>query len=265
MKRFYIYILILLLTKNLFAQDYSSIGKSISYSDIYKKAKRFKNIDDALLIPDKVLYLDLTIDKDGANYQKFVENQSKFINLRKLIIDNRWYQLNLKSVPDISLFKDIEFLQVYNLSNLKFDNLSSLINLKYLDLTACELKSLPSSIFNLKQLEFLNLSLNYLSTLPDNIGQIINLKEIDLTNNCFVEIPKQIAQIKELLYLDINNAEIAGQFINGKAFCKNTITVYPSIFSDCKRLKTVHLYKVIIADGIIDKLKAEFKEIKFKA
>jgi hypothetical protein len=261
--RTFIFIVILVLTRDIFAQDYSSLGKSINYSDTYRKAKRFKNIDNAIITPDHLQYLDLTVDKDGLNYKKFVDNHAKFKNLRKLIIDNRFYQIDLKSVPDLSVFKDLEFLQVFNLSNLNFDKLSSLTNLKYLDLDACELKSVPVSIINLKQIECLILSLNYLSSLPDNIGEMTSLKEIDLTNKCFVEIPKQIGQIKELLYFDINNAEIAGQFINGKLFCKNILTTYPTILSDCKKLKKVHLYKVTVDKATKDKLKAEFKAIKF--
>ncbi len=261
--RTYIFILIIVLTKDIFAQDYSILGKSINYSDTYRKAKRFQNIDNALLAPDQVLYLDLTVDKDGINYRKFVDNHSKFINLRKLIIDNRWYQLDLPVVPDVSAFKNLEFLQLFNLPKLNFDKLTSLTNLKYLDLDACELKNLPSAIINLKQLECLILSLNYLSTLPDNIGEMTNLKEIDLTNNCFIEIPKSIGQVKELLYLDINNAEIAGQFINGKLFCKNTLTVFPTILYDCKKIKKVHLYKVAVDKATKDKLKSELNNIKF--
>ncbi len=261
--RTYIFILIILLTKDIFAQDYSSLGKSINYSDIYRKAKRFQNIDNALLTPDQVLYIDLTVDKDGLNYQKFVDNHAKFKNLRKLIIDNRWYQIDLKPVPDISVFKDLEFLQIFNLPNLNFDILSDLSNLKYLSLNACELKTLPSSIIKMKQLEFLDLSVNYLSALPDNISEIISLKEIDLTNNRFIEIPKQIEFVKNLLYLDINNAEGDGYLINGKALCKNTLTVYPAILSNCKNLKKVSLYKVIIDKPTKEKLKAEFKTIRF--
>lgn len=252
-----------MLTKNIFAQDYSYLGKKINYTDTYRKIKRFQNIDNALLSPDKVMYLDLTVDKDGVNYQKFVDNYSKFTNLRKLIIDNRWYQIDLKKVPDLELFKDLEFLQIFSLPNLNFDKLSFLTNLKFLELVGCELKSVPASIINLKQLEYLNLSLNYLSVLPDNISEITNLKEIDLTNNCFVEVPKQIGQVKELLYFDINNAEMGGQFRNGNFFCKNTLTSYPTILSECKKLKKVHLFKVVVDKATKDKLKNEFTTIKF--
>jgi hypothetical protein len=259
----YIFIFIIVLTNDIFAQDYSFLGKSINYSDVYRKAKRFQNIDNALLIPDQVQYIDLTVDKDGLNYKKFVDNHSKFINLRKLIIDNRWYQLDIQAVPDLTVFKDLEFLQVYNLPNLNFNKLSALTNLKYLDLNACSLKSLPPSILNLKELECLNLSVNNLSVLPDNISELTNLKEIDLTNNCFAEIPKQIGLVKELLYLDINNAETAGQLINGELICNNTLTVYPTILAECKKLKKVILYKVIVDKVTKDKLKAEFKNIKF--
>lgn len=248
---------------SLFAQDYSSLGKKINYSETYRKAKRFKDVDKALRTPEQVQYLDLTVDKAGSNYQKFVDNHTKFVNLRKLIIDNRWYQIDLSSVPDLSVYKNLEFLQVYNLPDLDFDKLGSLTNLKYLDLDACGLKSLPASIIGLKQLEFLSVSVNYLSALPDNIGELPNLKEIDLTNNCFEEIPKQLALIKELLYLDINNAEGTGQFLNGELFCKNALTTYPAILSDCKKLKKVHLYKVAVDKATKDKLKEEYRSIQF--
>ncbi len=259
----YLIIIILFLTKNIFSQDYSSLGKKINYSETYRKAKKIQNIDNALVSPDQVLYLDLIVDKVGSNYNKFIDNYSKFRNLRKLIIDNRYYQIDLQSIPDISVFKDLEFFQVLDLPNLNFEKLGDFTNLKYLELAGCELKSFPSSIINLKKLECLNLSINYLSSLPENIGEMPNLKEIDLTNNCFIEIPRQIGLVKELLYFDINNAEYVGQFINGKLFCKNTLTIYPSILSECKKLKRVELYKVDVDKETKDKLKEEFQNIKF--
>ena len=257
------FILILFFFNKINAQDYSFIGKKINYSDSYKKIKKVKNIDDALIAPTQVLYLSLTVDKDGLNYKKFIDNYEKFTNLKKLIIDNRWYQLNLTDVADISVFKDLEFLQVFSLPNLDFDKLGSLTNLKYLDLTGCNLKTFPASVLNLNQLEFLCVSLNYLSTLPNNISELKNLKEIDLTNNCFVEIPIQVSQLKELLYLDINNAEFAQKFNNGKLFCSNSLTVYPAFLSDNKKLIKVSLYKVNVDEKTKNKLRMDFKTIKF--
>ncbi|MCD6068313.1 MAG: leucine-rich repeat-containing protein 47-like [Bacteroidetes bacterium] len=246
------------------AQDYSSLGKKINYSDVCRKAKKFKSIEEALLSPGEIQYLELTVDKDGLNYQKFVDNHSKFTALRKLIIDNRWYRLKLPANPDLSVFKELEFLQVYCLPSLKFDKLNELSHLKYLDLDACELTSVPVSILGLKQLEFLNVSMNFISGLPDNIGEMTSLKEIDLTNNCFAEIPKQIAEVKGLLYLDMNNAETAPQSLDGKLSCKNTLVVYPSVLADCKKLKKVSLYKVNVDKATQKKMKAEFKGVKIK-
>jgi Leucine-rich repeat (LRR) protein len=259
----FLFLFIILFATGIYAQDYSYSGKSLSYSESYRKAKRFKTIDAALLKPEQVQYLDLTVDRDGLNYQKFIDNHYKFTQLKKLIIDNRWYQLNLQAVPDLTVFKELEFLQVLSMPNLNFDQLSSLSHLKYLDLDACGLKSLPASIIPLKQLECLILSVNYLTVLPDNINELTNLKEIDLTNNCFEEVPKQIAQLRELLYLDINNAEGDGQLLSGYLLCKNKLLAYPAVFSNCRKLKKVSLYKVSIDKATKHQLKAEFKTIKF--
>lgn len=242
-------------------QNFSELGKKINYSSIYRKAQKFTNIENALLAPEKVLYLKITVDEDGHNYQKFVDNHSKFINLRKLIIDNCYYQIEIHKVPDLSIFKDIEYLQVFCIPKLNLDKLSSLSNLKFLEINGCEINDFPSSILKLTNLECLNLSVNYLSRLPDNIGEMTNLKELELTNNCFDEVPKQIVGLHELLYLIMNNAEEAGQFKNGKLFCKNTVTTYPGLLIGCKKIKKVILSKV--DDETQEKLKTEFPSVKF--
>lgn len=258
-----IFITIIFLTTNLVSQDYSMLGKKINYSEEFRKADKYKDISKALTNPAQVLSLELIVDKDGNNYKRFIYNQSKFVNLRKLIIDNRWYQLDLNAIPDLSVYKNLEFLQIYHLPKLNLEQLTGLTNLKYLGLLSCNLKALPSSIFKLKQLEFIDLTLNYLNIIPDDISQMTNLKEVDLSNNCFEEIPKQLAKVQQLMYLDMNNAEFSKQFNDGTLFCYNKITVYPEILSEFKALKKLHLFKVNIDIKTKDKLKSDFKNIKF--
>ena len=256
------FLLILLLANTISAQDYSQLGKHVNYSDTYRQAKKVKNIDKALLHPEEILDLELRVGFEGMNYQKFIDNQSKFIHLRKLVLDN-CYQVELKSFPDLSLFKELEHLQIFNIPGTNLDKLSSLTDLKYIEIDGGKISSFPMSILSLKKLECLNLSVGYLTTLPDNISELTSLKELELTNNCFDEIPKQISGLNELLYLTINNAETAGAFMNGNLFCKNALTVYPSVFAECKKLKEVSLFKVKIDKAEKVKLRAEFKTIKF--
>jgi hypothetical protein len=258
-----IFLSILIVTKSVLGQDYSTLGKKLGYSDEYRKAEKHRDINKALQNPEQILFLELIVDKEGKNYKIFIDNQSKFTNLRKLIIDNRWYQLDLHATPDLSNYKNLEFLQIYTLPKLNFDQLEELTNLKYLALINCNLKYLPASVLRLQQLEVLDLTLNYLNTIPDSIYQITSLKELDLTNNCFKEIPAQLATLTQLSYLELDNAELSEKDKDDYSYCYNQIAAYPAILAEFKSLKTLHLYKVNINDEMRERLKSDFKNIKF--
>lgn len=254
--------LILLVTTLGFAQnqDFSALGKSIQYSDSAKNAKRFTDMEKALLTPNEVVFLELNVNGFDYNYETFIHHQYKFRNLRKLIIRNSLRYVDVEIVPNLTLFNQLEFLQIYCLSNIKLKQLSSLTKLKYLEMDGCKLKTFPPSILSLTKLEYLNLSLNFLSELPENIGEMTNLKELELTNNCFKEVPKQITQITELLYFNMNNADYKSEFTNNRWTCFNSIETFPQLLFECKKLKRVYLCKV--NPEIKKKLKAELKSVE---
>lgn len=244
-------------------QDWSSIGKKINYSETYKKAKKFRNIDKALENPSAVYSLEILADKESGNYQKFYDNCEKFKNLRKLIIDNRWQQLDLKLVPDLSVFSQLEFLQVYDFKNASFAGIEKLDSLKYLAIVGCRLTAFPNEILQLKRLELLDLSINNLSSLPDSINQLSGLKELDLTNNCFTGVPEQISGLKQLIYFDMNNAETADKYFDGTPFCKNSVTEFQGFLKETPSLKEVSFYKLNISAELKAQFRKEYPDVKF--
>jgi Leucine-rich repeat (LRR) protein len=163
--------------------DFSILGKTIHYSDTLKNAIKFKNIDEALLHPENVIFLDLFVEASGKNYDEFIVHQSSFKNLRKLVIINSLEKTHWPVVPDFSNFKFLEFLQVFCLSEINTSQFENLTNLKFLELHSCGIRTFPASILKLKKLECLNLSLNFLSKLPSEMNNLVSLRELELTNN----------------------------------------------------------------------------------
>jgi hypothetical protein len=64
-----------------------------------------------------------------------------------------------------------------------------------LDLSGCNLTSIPPEIGQLRNLQSLNLSNNQLTTLPDQLGQLEHLEVLDIENNLISEVPSCIAQL----------------------------------------------------------------------
>ena len=85
-------------------------------------------------------------------------------------------------------------------------------SLRYLDAHFNELRGLPLAIGKLTKLEVLNLSSNFsdLTELPDTFGDLTNLRELDLSNNQIHALPDTFGRLDNLtkLNLDQNPLEI---------------------------------------------------------
>ena len=82
-------------------------------------------------------------------------------------------------------------------------DLSELSKIKKLDLSYCELKELPSSMWLLQGLISLDLIGNSLTALPEEMAQLTKLTHLHLQGNKFEEVPSVIRKISSLgcLYL----------------------------------------------------------------
>lgn len=79
-------------------------------------------------------------------------------------------------------------------------------SLRVLDVHFNELRGLPHSIGKLSHLEILNLSSNFsdLTELPDSLGDLSNLKEIDVSNNQIRELPHSVSRLDNLTKLNVD-------------------------------------------------------------
>lgn len=79
-------------------------------------------------------------------------------------------------------------------------------SLRYLDAHFNEIRGLPLAIGKLTQLEVLNLSSNFsdLTELPDTIGDLTNLRELDLSNDQIHALPNTFGRLDNLTKLNLD-------------------------------------------------------------
>jgi small GTP-binding protein len=73
-----------------------------------------------------------------------------------------------------------------------------------IDLSGCQLTSLPKEIGGLKKLTTLHLSNNQLKTLPPEIGELKKLTTLVLSGNQLKTLPVEIGKLKNLTELDLS-------------------------------------------------------------
>lgn len=248
----------------LHAQDLTWLGKKLDYSDTLRLCDIYKNMKEALVAPEKVEYLHLKVNKNAENFNQFCANSARFMNLRKLVIENP-HGLQLKLPTEIWNHTKMEYLLLDGFMGEPLNGLERLTNLKFLSLDGFALKTFPAQVFALKKLVVLDLSMNLIAQLPAEIAQMKALRELELTNNCFIEIPSEIALLPDLEYFTMNNADFAGPLPVGTTnMCLNSFSRFPELFGSMKKLKHVGIfYHEHIDPSLKKKIKSSFKWIKF--
>jgi Leucine-rich repeat (LRR) protein len=245
-----------------FTQDYSSSKKMITYSEEYECAKRYKDVAKALKEPEKVVWLELLIDKEGVNYKVFCQNIEKFTNLRKLVLTN-WYEIDIPFFSGIYSLTKLEHLRVFNIIEYKFEGIGKLKNLKYLSIDGARLTSLPLEITTLEDLRFLEVSVCFLTTLPQEMANLKKLIELDLTNNCFEDIPEVIYKMNSLIWIEYNNTESnnksSNTFQDGVLFCQNKLTRFPEQIKNMENLRSISLYRLTLDPVLKAKIQGAYK------
>lgn len=99
-----------------------------------------------------------------------------------------------------------------DLSNLSLKNLPPVVcrmNIKELDISGNDLRSLDPKIEQITGLVSLNISENSLTSLPEELGELHELKRIDLSNNKLMSLPESFEFLAHLetLKLDYNRFE----------------------------------------------------------
>jgi len=89
--------------------------------------------------------------------------------------------------------------------------LDSLDKLSELELSKCQLTSLPSKTSNLQKLERLDLSNNFLQDIPGSLGKLPYLKKLSLASNRLTELPSQLREstfLEEIYLYDNDSIQI---------------------------------------------------------
>ncbi|KAL3745195.1 hypothetical protein ACJRO7_014326, partial [Eucalyptus globulus] len=127
--------------------------------------------------PKKLVVLDLSDSAISENWGGWdplkMATELKVLNLKECY--------SLKRTPDLSTFKRLEILDLFDCVNLEelHPSIGKLASLIELDLTDCiSITKLPESIWNLRNLRVLDISGTHITELPDAIGMLAKLQEL---------------------------------------------------------------------------------------
>ncbi|XP_058788541.1 putative disease resistance RPP13-like protein 1 [Vicia villosa] len=159
-------------------------------------------------IPEKVRHLSYNQEA----YDIFI-NFKHFYNLKCLRsflpISSNWFTANLsiKVVDDLlPTFKRLRVLSLSKYVNITKlpDSIGNLVQLRYLDLSFTEIKSLPDTVCNLYNLQTLNLFRCYsLTELPVHMGNLTSLRHLDISGTAIKELPMEIGELENLQTLSV--------------------------------------------------------------
>lgn len=184
-----------IISKSLYAQrDVEEVKRFLEANPFPEGT--FLNLKEALVKPDKVLYLSLL----GKGLNEFPVEILKFKNLIELELNNN----NIEEIP--LWIKKLTNLQKLEVRSNKLTSIPEdvffLPFLKELDLWGNQITSFPLLSENKSiPLENLNLSMNMFNELSESILRLNHLKKLRLENNQFIKIPSIVFKMNQLQYL----------------------------------------------------------------
>lgn len=216
-----------------------------------QRGKIYQSMKSALVNPDSVYVLHLRLE-DTDSLEK-IANFKNLDSLEFYIFDNEkskdlprsFFELpNIKKLSHLKLPDDLKkypqgLNRLTELKSLSFfgnkknqlfekfpKQLLELTNLESLDLSHCDIKTLPDSFSNLKRLKNLNLYFNELDAFPEVLCKLENLEELNIEFNNLTTLPESITKLTHLKYLNISN---------------NLIQSLPGNLSELENLKKIEL------------------------
>ncbi len=129
---------------------------------------------------------------------------SKLINLEILNLN---YMVDLDGIPELGGDPRGLIKFISELDEIDFSSISSLLNLRELDLSSNNIVNLELIITNLTKLEKLNLESNDIGSL-DSLSNLVNLTHLNLKNNEISNL-NPLSNLKNLTHLNLKNNEIS--------------------------------------------------------
>ena len=158
-----------------------------------------------LKIPQKIEQLESLQVLDLSEKQiKFEDDHTLYLpNLLYLNI----YNCNYSKIPKPLLIPSLTSIHYNCLDSSLSDDLFSLVNLQYLNLSGSQISSLPDSVGNLVNLQYLKLIDSQISSLPDSVGNLENLWELDLSYSQISSLPDSVGNLENLRKLDLSYSQ----------------------------------------------------------
>ncbi len=100
-------------------------------------------------------------------------------------------------------------ISISNIQESFFKAVTSMKNLKRLNLERLSISEFPEAICSLTTLTELKLCFNMLSALPDSIAKLTSLNTFDLDTNQFTNFPESICNILSLTQLSLNSNQLS--------------------------------------------------------
>ena len=272
-------------------------------SELPDDIKRFKKLRVLSLSRNKIrdfdkLFTQLSelpklefLSLDYSNLKKFPGSISKLSQLKGLSIE----ACNIRELPrEIAYLSNLSFLNVGSNGRLKDlpaeikylkklncldvsgsgmqrlrEELSLCYSLVAIHGNASKIKSIPTTIGNLKLLRHLNLAHNKLEFLPESIGKLMYLKDLSLGSNDIKDLPKSIVKLKNLEHLGL-------QLNRFKAFPEkvlqldnlsnlwlhnNSIPTIPIEIGEMKSIKRLLVDHEVITDKNIEQIKVKYPNL----
>jgi Leucine-rich repeat (LRR) protein len=146
----------------------------------------------------------------------------------KSTIDKIDYKKKYKdyTILDNFLLKNFD-CPLFDLQHKKKTKIKIITKLRDLELSCCQLASIPSEIGLLIQLKYLDLGFNNLREIPREIGLLTRLCTLELNNNKLQSIPIEIGLLTQLRYLYLYN---------------NELQIIPKEIGSLVNLEYLHLY-----------------------
>jgi len=184
-----------------------------SLPDNFGKLKKLKYLD---LSHNKLMNFPQSFKNLGnLKYLKIYGNQFEIIPVQLSELNKlKCLEAGLNSIRSIEQnLLNISSLEKLGLGSNKLDiktlyKLKNLKNLQQIDLYDNNIKELPNSIGELKQIKYLSIHNNQLIKLPKNFSKLNSIEILDLSWNNFEEIPEEVFELQNIKKLNLSGNKI---------------------------------------------------------